>query len=232
MDYQPKLLHASLSAFVFIGLIALSEKADGNVFTALILGAAFFFGIACVIVWLLAYSHHYDTVVRYIQAFILLDPEQRSALAFHLPSLRLRASRGVVQQFFEDTRATGEHVRLFLVDSDPIHTSSKHSWNTAEKPRWAWDEIYDWLVRKEKVEPDSAAGSQSYKWRGTAYQSMMLYWLGSSVPDLNVVDGFDAAPRVYARDDHRPTLSESPSAAFQAPTHSRGLENGQNRGSG
>ena len=231
MDYQPKLLHASLASILSVCLIALSDRARGNVFTALIFGAIVFFGMTCVIVWMIAYSNHYDTVIRYIESFVKLDPEQRSALAFHLPSMRLRASRGQVQQLFEDTRATGEHVRLFLVDSDSLHTSSQRAWNTAEKPRWAWEEIYDWLVRHNKVNPDSAAGSHSYEWRGTAYQSMILYWLDSSVPDLNAVDGFEA-PSVYASEIPSPSLFDSPSGVFQGGSHSRGHENGQNRGGG
>ena len=227
-DYQPKLLHAYITTFISIGLLAISEKANGKVFAALVLGAAVFLGMTCVILWMMAYSDRYDTVVRYIESFIKLDPEQRSALAFHLPALRLRASRGQVGQFFEDTCATGEHIRLFLVDSDSGHTSSKHSWNTAEKPRWAWDEIYDWLVRTGKVEPNSAAGSQSYLWRGTAYQSMMLYWLSSSVPNLNAEDDFTADVRVFALDDHSPTLADVPSALAQGSTHSKGIENRSN----
>jgi hypothetical protein len=194
MDYHPRLLHASLTAFLSIGFIVLSNGRGGNVLAAFLFGSCVFLGMTCVIVWMIAYNNHYDTVVRYMLAFVQLDPEQRSALAFHLPHLRLRATRGYVQQFFEDTRATGEHVRLFLVDSTPKNTSSQHAWNTAEKPRWAWEEIYDWLVRYGKVMPDSASGSHSYEWRGTAYQSMMLYWLGSSMPDLDDVEGF--APRV------------------------------------
>lgn len=226
MDYQPKLLHASMTAFIAVALIALTNIAGGNVFNALAVGAAVFLLMTFIIVWMIAYSHRFDTIVRYIEAFIQLDPEQRAALAYNIPALRLVARRGRVVELFEDTQATSEHIRLFLVDSTPEVTSSQHAWNTAEKPRWAWEEIYDWLVRFGKVIPDSAAGSHSYRWRGTAYKSMMLYWIGSSVPDLNAVDGFDQA-RVFASENHSPTLKTSPSAAFQEPTHSRGGDFGR-----
>lgn len=221
MEYQPKLLHASMTAFIAVALISLTDLASGNAFGALKIGAAVFLIMTGVIIWMIAYGHRFDTIVRYIEAFIQLNPEQRAALAYNIPSLRLVARRGRVAELFEDTQATSEHIRLFLVDSTPEFTSSQHAWNTAEKPRWAWEEIYDWLVRHGKAIPDSAAGTHSYRWKGTAYKSMMLYWIGSSVPDLNVVDGFEPT-RVYAQENHSPTLNMSPSAAFQGSTHSRG----------
>jgi len=231
MDYQPKLLHASITTIMAVALLALSEIASGNAFTALIVGAVAFLWMTAVIVWMIAYSNHYDTVVRYIDSFIKLDTEQRSALAFHLPHLRLRASRGVVGQYFEDTRATVEHVRLFILDSDSIHTCSQRDWNTREKPRWAWEEIYEWLVQHGKVVKDSASGSHSYQWIGSAHQGMMFYYLDHSTPDLNAAESYDS-PVVYAADNHLPTLDASPSGGFQEQKHSRGGQNGQNRGSG
>lgn len=177
--------YASLCVLIAVGLLWLTEGASDKRFWALMAGAFAFFGLAWWLVSTGVYADRMEATARYFEAFALLDPEQRNALAFNIPAFHLRATRGQVAEYFEDTTATAEHIRLFLLDSDDEHTSSQHGWNTAEKPRRAWEEIYDWLVRKKKVWPDSASGSHSYRWRGTAYQSMMLYYLSVSIPDLN-----------------------------------------------
>jgi len=231
MDYQPKLLHASLTTFIAIGLIAWSDGKEGNVFTALIIGAFVFIGMTVVIVQMIMYSNLWDTKGRYIESYIKMNPEQRSELGFRLPSLGLHVNRGQVELLFDDTYATAEHIRLFLVDSTPEHTASERDWNTEERPRWAWKAIYDWLVRNGKVYRDSASGSHSFKWIGNSYRSMMFYFLRSPVPDLNAVEGL-GAPRVYASEVPSPSDSNPLREVFQGSTHSRGGENRQNRGSG
>lgn len=228
MDYQPRLIHASMCVFIAIGLLGFSTDAHGNIFTALLLGTGVFLFFAAVIVYLIWYGHRFDVAIRYIETFIKLDPEQRSSLGYAVPALRLRATRGQVGEYFEDTRATVEHVRLFLNESTRENTASQHAWNTAEKPRWAWFEIYDWLERHGKVWPGSASGSKSYKWRGSAFQSMMFYWLSASVPDLNTGE----MSRAYASDTPSPTELIPTSDGFQPATHSRGAKTAENRGSG
>lgn len=183
--YSPRLYHAILTMFLSILLFALSDNKTGNIYGALLFGSGAFFIMAASIVWMMVMSHHYYITIQYIEAYMKLDPVQRSELGFNVPFLRLVVSRGKPEQRFDDTRATVEHIRLFLTDSNSINTASQHSWNTAERPRWAWLEIYDNLVRRGKVRPDSSAGSHSYEWVGNAYHGLMFYWLTASVPNLD-----------------------------------------------
>lgn len=223
MNYQPRLVHATLTTFIAIALFSLSTIARGNVFVALVAGSCIFLTMTAVVINMVAYGHRYDTAISFIESYIRLDPGQREELGYHLPSLRLVARRGRAVQLFEDTRATAEHIRLFLVDSSREYVSAERDWNTAERPRWAWQEIYDWLVRNEKVYADSASGTHSYKWVGASYEAMMFYFVGSSVPDLNAT-GIPTA--VYASESHSPTASLSRNGSFEASTHARGGGNG------
>lgn len=186
MPYSPKITHAVFTILLSVLLFALSDGMKGNMYGALLFGSGAFFIMAAAIVWMMVMSHHYDMVIRYIEAYMKLDPVQRSELGFNVPSLRLTVKRGKVSELFEDTSATIEHMRLFLVDSTSTNTAAERNWNTAERPRWAWGEIYDWCVRKGKVRDDSAAGSHSYEWIGNAYQGLMWYWVGRvNVPNLD-----------------------------------------------
>ncbi len=183
--YTPRIHHAILTLFLSIALFALSDNRTGNIYGALLFGSGSFFIMAASIVWMMALSHHYYVTIQYIEAYIKLDPVQRSELGFNIPSLRFTVRRGKVSELFEDTRASIEHMRLFLVDSNSINTAAERNWNTAERPRWAWAEIYDWCVRNGKVRDDSAAGSHSYEWVGNSYNALMFYWLRSNVPNLD-----------------------------------------------
>lgn len=195
--YQPKLSHV-----VFISLLSLLlgyfwALTEGKVSTVLGCAALAFVILAVYIAGLVGESSHYWSVTRYLEALVKVEPDLRNALAFHVPSLRLIATRGKVQTLFEDTNVSADHFRLFLMDSGktPGFTVPRRDWDTAERPRWAWDEIYEWLVRHDRVMPDSAAGSKSYQWRGTSYQNLLIYYLGTSIPKI------DENTRVFASED-------------------------------
>ena len=150
---------------------------------ALSFGMVSFAIIAVACLLSLIESAHYLAVVSYIEALIKLDDDLRNALAFSVPSLRLIAHRGQVQTLFADTHATREHIHLYLIDSTKTNTASRRNWNTAERPRWAWDEICAYLL-DHKMVGGVASGPESYPWVGTAYQNLSIYFLSASLPDL------------------------------------------------
>ena len=150
-------------------------------------------------------SVHYFSVTAYIEALVQMDPELRNALAFNVPSLRLTSKRGQVQTLFADTNATAHHIHLFLQDSTKtsdgtVTTAPKRDWKTAERPAWAWQEIYDWMLKKQYVSLYSV-GSDSYPYLGSAWQNLAVYFLSQPVPNLD-------APRVFADDISQVEMEE------------------------
>jgi len=185
MSYEPKLHHAILTTLfsaLFAYLWAVTQEKVSTAFGWI---ALVFLGMTIVLLWLLAESSHYWSVTRYIEALVKIDPDLRNALALRVPALRLVATRGRVQTLFEDTHVSAEHFRLFLTDSDREHTVAERNWISSDRPRWAWKEIYDWCIRNRKVIPDSASGSHSYQWVGTAHQNLCVYYLNKPVYEIN-----------------------------------------------
>lgn len=167
---------------------------------AYLFGAIVFILMCGAILLTLLEGAHYFAVSRYIESLVKMDDDLRNALAFSVPSLRLIAHRGQVQTLFADTHATREHIHLFLIDSTKITTASRRNWNTAERPRWAWDAIYAYLL-EHKMVGGVASGPESYPWIGSAYQNLCVYFLSTSIPDLD--------------NNHLPTAFTPPPPDFQ-----------------
>jgi hypothetical protein len=196
MTYIPRLSHAIFTAVLSV-LCAFAWADNGN--KGLIFGAIVFICMTGSIMLSLIESAHYFSVIGYIEALVKMDTDLRNALAFNVPALRLIAKRGTVLILFADTRATKKHIQLFLSDSTREYTASRRNWTTAERPRWAWDEIYDYLLRRKMVGAFSV-GPDSYPWIGSAYQNLCIYFLTESIQDLN------AETREYAEDTNSPTM--------------------------
>lgn len=192
--YEPKVIHIYLCLFIALASARMSFT-DRAGESAWVFGAIGFALLACFIALLVWFSSFYSYVARYVEALVKMDPDLRNALAFNVPTLRLIAKRGEIKELFEYTSATAEHLRLFLSDSTREHTASKRNWNTSERPRWAWQEIYQYL-RDKRMVGEYAVGPDSYPWVGSAYQNLCIYWLTQPVPNLNESD-----VRSYAADD-------------------------------
>jgi len=190
--YKPKLSHAVFTSlisvmFCYLWAIAKNERTANVMIFGTVL---FLFFSGAILFMIIEYSHYYS-VTAYIEALVKMDSDLRNALAFSVPSLRLIARRGQVNTLFAETRATKEHIHLFLQDSTQAQTASKRDWHTTARPAWAWLEIYNYLRDNGKV-GGYAVGPGSYPWIGTAYQSMSLYFLDQSIQNL------DTDSRVYA----------------------------------
>ena len=200
MTYTPKLHHAIITALLSVLFAYAWAFTDGNAAKALLLGVGIFLVITAAIMAALLEGSHYYSVTAYIEALVKMDADLRNALAFSVPSLRLIATRGKVQTLFADTRATKEHIHLFLQDSTQAMTASKRDWHTTDRPRWAWEEIYSYL-RARKMVGEYAVGPESYPWIGTAYHSMALYFLTQTIENLG-------SPMVYASDEDEVKLED------------------------
>lgn len=195
MYYIPKLHHAMITAVVCIVLIAMGARARGQVLLALNIGAFIFAVMTAVVLALIALESWRENVrvmVDWMIAFGKLDDEARAAVAFQFPTMRYKMKRGEIRGMFEDTNVPMEMFREFLKTSNSKYISPRRDWYTAEKPEWAWLEIKDWLEGQEYIIPDSAAGSHSWLWKGSAWDHLKAYW-GAG---LKLVDMTD--PRVYA----------------------------------
>lgn len=185
MSYIPRLSHV-----VFTTLLSIlfsyfwSIVFDSKTATVMLFAAGLFLMITVAILFSLLENAHYILVTNYIEALVKMDSDLRNALAFNIPSLRLIAKRGQVQTLFADTRATKEHIHLFLRESTSTSTASRRNWVTAERPRWAWDEIFTYLLNKKMV-GEFAIGPDSYPWIGTAYQNLCIYFLNADIPNFN-----------------------------------------------
>jgi hypothetical protein len=197
MPYVPKLIHAIITALICIGLMLLGAKLSSRLAAAMNIGALIFAIMTVVVLWMLVVQtlgEHLERQTRFAEVFNMLDEEARRALAFQFPSMRYHMKRGIVRPYFENTEVPIEMFRHFLQTSNDKYVSPRRDWYTAERPEWAWLEIMTWLEENDKIIPESAAGSHSWLWKGTAYQQLMAYWMaGRKVVDMN-------ESKVYAYD--------------------------------
>jgi hypothetical protein len=185
LPYQPRLHHAIFTALFSILFAYLWGWNGANAF---LFACILFLAITTVIMLSLIEGSHYYSVTGYIEALVKMDSDLRNALAFHVPSLRLVAKRGQIQTMFDDTRVPVKYLHLFLQGTTKTQsgintTPPKRDWNTAERPAWAWQEIYNWLADRNYVR-EYATGPDSYEYIGTAYQNLSVYYLSHSIPNL------------------------------------------------
>ena len=184
--YQPRLPHALFTTllsilFAYLWAIAATER----IARVMVYASMAFFAITIVIIFLMGEQSHYWSVVSYLEALIKIDPDLRNALALSVPSLRLVATRGRIAEVVDGTlHVEKKHLLLFLQDSTKEHTASKRDWHTTDRPLWAWNEIYQWLLKRGMV-GEFAVGPDSYAWRGSSYHNLIVYWFGAyNIPDL------------------------------------------------
>lgn len=192
MHYQPKLSHAIFNTLLSILFAYLWSLTSDRTAKVMLFASIAFLIITAAIMLSLIEGAHYYSVTAYIEALVKMDTDLRNALAFNVPALNLIVTRGQIQTTFAGTKATREHIHLFLQDSTEYHTASKRAWCTADRPRWAWEEIYNYLL-KYKMVGTYAVGNESYAWNGKAYMNMARYFLDQPVADLG-------SPMVYASD--------------------------------
>jgi hypothetical protein len=189
MPYVPKLIHAIITALICIGLMLLGAKLSSRLAAAMNIGALIFAIMTVVVLWMLivqTLGEHLERQTRFAEVFNMLDEEARRALAFQFPSMRYHMKRGIVRPYFENTEVPIEMFRHLLQTSNDKYVSPRRDWYTAERPEWAWLEIMTWLEENDKIVPDSAAGSHSWLWKGTAYQQLMAYWMaGRKIANMN-----------------------------------------------
>jgi hypothetical protein len=209
IPYNPQLWHAITTALVSIGWMALGAwldtKETARIAAVMYAGALIFAILTGAVMWMLivqTLGQHLERQTRFADVFHRLDDEARRALAFQFPSMRYHMKRGFVRPYFEDTQVPIETFRLFLQLSNDKYIAPRRDWYTTEQPEWAWEEIFSWLHANDKIVPDSAAGSHSWLWRGSAYQQLMAYWMAGR----NVVEMGDM--RVFQSDIPTPPLEE------------------------
>lgn len=191
MDYTPRIFHAVFTALLCIICLLLGTRFPRYSF-AFDLGA-FIFSIILVIVLILLVMDGrrivIDSMTDFAVAFGKLDDEGRAAMAFQFPTMRYEMKRGRVRAMFESTNVPIDMFKDFLLDSSAGQVSPERNWQTAERPAWAWLEIYTHLADKQLIVADSAAGSHSHRWVGNAYQHLCAYWLaGRSIPNLSEME--------------------------------------------
>jgi len=190
MDYKPHFYHLVLSIVLAIVLMWISAFVKNQrVATALMIGSGSFFIAFLVFLWthvMAANDNHWWILGNFADTYGKLDEESRAALGFQFPYLRYRMKKGRIGEYFEDTNATIEHFRLFLLTGNDRYISPKRDWYTKEQPEWAWLEIQDWLENNDYILADSAAGQHSWLWKGNAYKHLCAYWLaGRQLHDYN-----------------------------------------------
>lgn len=189
---QVTIWHAILAALATIGFMLLATKARGNTFMVLLLAAFLFFVLGSIIIYLLIIQARIEALreaTDYGMMLAKLDDNGRRALGIMFPAFSYQMHRGKLEQHFEKTNVPMDLFVLFLEDSGRDFIASERNWSTKDRPRWAWQEIYDWLWERDYIIPDSAAGSHSWRWNQGAYQLLCAYWLrGRSIPDLNKLE--------------------------------------------
>lgn len=169
-----------LATMLCLALTAFAPKGYEKVNQALMLGVIGFAVLTIVIVvlaWVETGTERVDSIERMIRAYNLLDEEGKAAMYYHFPSMRYRMHHGKVREYWEDTNVTIETFRLFLQDSNQKSIAPERYWNSAERPRWAWEEIRLALESDGQVVADSAAGSHSWLWEEGAYRRLVAYWM-------------------------------------------------------
>lgn len=179
--YSPKLHHAIFTALIGIGFMLLSAKAQGRTLQALNIGAFGFALLTVLVMWMLIVQSINDQTreqTEWMIAYSKLDDEGRAEMANHFPTMRYRKRRGIVRPYWEDTNVPIGMFQTFLKTSNKQYISPERDWNSTDMPRKVWQEIKDNLEAEGKVEPDSAAGSHSWKWIGNSYQHYCAdYWM-------------------------------------------------------
>ena len=221
--YTPNLFHAVATAFLCVVFIAISSfvpPTQPRLLSACYIGALIFAAITAVILWIMIVNTNVEAAIRQDQAatafgLMLVDPnmtpEKLEILAGWFPKLRYRMARGEVRAFFESTKVPVAKFKLFLETSNKDFISPERNWCTAEMPREVWLEIFHWLEDNDKIIPDSAAGSHSWRWVGNSYQQMCAYWMaGRHLVDLNKVERVaQNIDRQYAMDDEQTGLNDA-----------------------
>jgi len=188
-SYTPKLLDAIITAILCVVLLALGGKTKEPVSSAFNWGALMFGFLFLVVVALMALeglNRRVSVMTDFANAISSLDDEARAMMAFEFPHMRYRMKRGEVREYFEDTNVPIALFKEFLRTSDRLYTSPRRDWSTTKKPEWAWLEIKGWLEDHKMVVPDSAAGSHSWMWRGSAYEHIKAYWgVGLKLRDMS-----------------------------------------------
>ena len=204
--YVPKLHHAMITILLCMLLIALGARAQGRVLFALNFGAFVFAIMTATILYMMilkSWDEHWETLTDFAKVYSSLDEEARAALGFQFPEMRYRMKRGEVRGLFENTNVPIELFRLFLQTSNEKYISPRRDWYTREKPEWAWLEIEEWLEGQGYVAADSAAGSNSWLWIGSARQHLMAYWMAGR--ELRYKD--NSGSQVYAYEEEEPKLA-------------------------
>ena len=209
-NYQPTLGHAILTAFIALTCLGLTSFAKGRWLTVLNVGFILFLIMTGLIWWMLLVNNNVeaairqdDSAARFAEAFAKLDDEGREVLAMRYPKMRFRMKQGEVRAFFESTKVPVGKFKLFLQTSNSEFISPERDWVTAEMPPHIWKEIFHWLETNNKIIPDSAAGSHSWRWNGNSYQQMVAYWMaGRHLVDMGKAERIAAAiDRNYAAND-------------------------------
>jgi hypothetical protein len=208
MSEGTKFIQAVVSVLLGVLLIALMSKFTSQEATwALLLGAiAFFVTFATCLgtIALAAYDQHITAISDFVQSFANADDETRRAAGFAFPTMRYVMKRGIVRGELEDTGVPVEIFRLFLATSNDRYISPRRDWFTKDKSEADWIAIYQWLLEKDYIIADSAAGSVSWLWKGNAYRHLMAYWMaGRSPSNMNPTT-------VYAQDVENPALTTTP----------------------
>lgn len=179
IPYTPRLHHAVITVAICLICMLLGAKYP-RVQWVWNLGAFAFALMTAIVLALLvleALNERVRVMIDFANAIAKLDDEARAMMAFEFPHMQYRMKRGEVRAYFEDTNVSIEMFRMFLQTSNNIYISPRRDWFTADRPEWAWIEIFDWLVANDKVFPDSAAGSHSWLWKGNSYQHLYAYWM-------------------------------------------------------
>jgi hypothetical protein len=188
---------AALLVFVIAPIGFLDQRKYASMIFALYLVAFILVLIEFALLYMAILNAYTDAAVskdyaqtKWMQEFSKLDDEGRQALAARFPEMRYRMARGVVRAYWEDTKVPIEMFKTFLATSTREYISPERDWNSTAKPRWAWLEIKTCLEDAERIIPDSAAGSHSWRWVGNSHQYLCAYWMaGRALIDLNEAEG-------------------------------------------
>lgn len=217
--YTPNLFHAGLTALFCVIFLAISSFAPpGRLLTACYIGSLLFALLTVLVMWMMIVNTNVEAAIRQNEsaaAFGLMlahpnmtDEKLEMLVRSQFPKLRYRMARGEVRAFFESTKVPVAKFKKFLETSNAEFISAERNWCTAEMPREVWLEIFHWLEDNDKIIPDSAAGSHSWRWVGNSYQQMCAYWMaGRHLVDLGKVDRIaNTIDRQYATDEETESL--------------------------
>lgn len=177
--YSLGITHAYLAAAVCILLMLTGDKFK-QYQQSCNLGAGLFAVITALILLLLVmreYANTVDSITAFAVAFSKLDDEGRAAVGLQFPHMRYTMRAGRVRELFDNTQVPIATFRLFLQDSNERTIAPERNWYTTERPREAWQEIYNWLLKNKYILPDRVAANESWLWKGNSYRHLMAYWM-------------------------------------------------------